>query len=434
MMGRALLLILIVWIGIADTEARERPGSGVFAAAGIDSPATSHKHTPHPNPWVEYFTLPDLADRAEGFSLAQLGSTVGNVALTEYPVYSVEYTSWQTKSASFWTSGFFPGCLWLAFEATGNADYQTWAEAWTQGLENQKFNTSTHDVGFIIFNSFGIGYRLTGSPAYRDVVLEAAASLATRFDEDVGCIRSWDWGAWQFPVIIDNMMNIELLFWASKNGGQAAWYDMAVSHAMTTLEHHVRADGSTFHVVDYDAETGDVLAKSTWQGFTTDSTWARGQAWAIYGFVMSFRETGDTVFLDAAVDTANFYLERLPKDHVPFWDFDAPGIPDTERDTSAAAIVASALFELGALHPDPATAKRFERAAKKILRSLCMTDAKDGYLALGAGGAPLSPGLLMHGCYHHPDCFAGGSVCDESLIWGDYYFLEALVRYKALGD
>ncbi|MHC4945291.1 MAG: glycoside hydrolase family 88 protein [Planctomycetota bacterium] len=381
------------------------------------------------------FKIPSLSEQVHAaweFAEGQLAVTVGGTLLLEYPSYTQAYASWVNKDAHFWTSGFFPGCLWLLFERTGNPAHRTWAENWTAGLEGEKFNTTTHDIGFMLFNSFGNGYRLTQDPLYLDVLLQAAESLATRYDPVVGCIRSWDWGSWQFPVIVDNMMNLELLLWASKNGGQSAWRDMAISHAEKTLENHVRPDGSTCHVVDYDPATGGVIAMSTWQGYSADSTWARGQAWAIHGFTMVYRETLDPAFLDAARRIADFYIENLPDDLIPYWDFDAPGIPNTARDTSAAAIAASGLIELCALEVDPWRKKWYLRMGKRTLRALCTLATQGGYLGEDGQGNPLTPGLLLEGCYNHPDSFSHGSVFDESLIWGDYYFLEALLRITSL--
>jgi hypothetical protein len=233
-----------------------------------------------------------LVEHGYQFAQQQLANTVTEIGNpTRYAQYTLEDGTWETTSASRWTSGFFPGSLWYMYEATGDTRWREWAETWTAGLEGEKNDTGTHDVGFKIFSSFGHGYRLTGNDAYRAVVLQAARSLATRFNPTVGCIKSWDWGQWKdrFPVIIDNMMNLELLLWASKNGGESAWYDMAVSHALQTMKNHVRADGSTYHVVEYDSSTGEVIERVTHQGYADASTWARGQSWGIYGFTMVYR-------------------------------------------------------------------------------------------------------------------------------------------------
>jgi unsaturated chondroitin disaccharide hydrolase len=364
--------------------------------------------------------------------LGQLAGTAGWLHVPQYPVRTSSYDAWVTSDAAGWTSGFFPGCLWFMAEMTGETDWLSLAETWTAGLEGQKNDTTSHDVGFQIMNSFGQGYRLTGDAGYRDVVLEAAQSLATRFNAAVGCTRSWSWGSWSFPVIIDNMMNLEILFWASANGGPAELYDMAASHAAVTMDSHVRSDGSTWHVVEFDPDSGDVVERTTWQGYAPESTWARGQAWALYGFTMTFRETGDTVFLDTARRTADFFIDHLPEDHVPYWDFDAPGIPDTERDSSAAAIAASGLCELSTLTDDETEQSRYYEAALDILASLCTPVASGGYLAEDDRGYPVSPGILVQGCQVHPDSAAGADQCDESLIFGDYYFIEALMRYRAM--
>ena len=371
--------------------------------------------------------LTDCAGRCVNL-LGKVAATADTLAVGDYPVRTQLYDWWVTSDASGWTSGFLPGILWAAYESTGEAEWRTRAETWTAGLEDRKNDTTTHDVGFQIFSSFGRGAILTGDAACRDVVITAAGSLATRFNPTVGALRSWSWGTWRFPVIIDNMMNLEILFWASKNGGDAALYDMAVSHALTTIENHVREDGSIFHLVDFDPATGEVVLRSTWQGYADDSTWARGQAWAVYGFTMTYRETGDPVFLETAQRVADFFIDNLPADAVPYWDFDAPGIPDASRDSSAAAIAASGLLELGTLAADPADRARYADAARSTIVSLCTPDAGGGYLAEDAGGDSISPGLLMRGCQVHPDSVAGGDQCDESLIFGDYYFLEALMR------
>jgi len=226
-------------------------------------------------------------------------------------------------------------------------------------------------------------------------------------------------------------MNIELLFWASKNGGQSEWYNMAISHAYKTIQDLVRDNGSTYHIVDYNSGTGEIISKSTLQGYDTESTWSRGQAWALYGFAMCYRETGDSNFLETAKKVADYYVENLPADYVPYWDFDAPGIPNVGRDTSAAAIAASGLLELSTLVNNSNYKQKYYNAACKILVLLCTIEPYGGYLAQDANSDPISPGILMHGCQHHPNAAVPGSVADESLIWGDYYFIEALLRYQS---
>ncbi len=420
-MKRTALLMAVSILALCAAAAAQRvSGDWNAAPGGSHSPRSREIH------------LDLRVAHARDFAGSQLALTAGLLLPAEYPKHTIFYSTWNIVSAADWSSGFFPGSFWLLHEQTGDLAWRTLAETWTAGIEDQKFNTTTHDVGFMIFCSFGNGFRLTGDPAYRDVVLQAAQSLASRFNPAVGCIRSWDFGLWQFPVIVDNMMNLEILFWAAANGGDPLWYDMALSHALKTVDNHLRADGSSYHVVDYDPLTGGVLSRSTWAGFANDSTWSRGQAWAVHGFTMAFRETGELALLDAAEAVAGYFVDNLPADGVPYWDFDAPGIPDTERDSSAAAIGASGLIELSTLTVDPLRQRKYYDAARRILRSLAAPKADGGYLAEDTAGQPLSQGVLMHGCAIHPDSFAGGNVPDESLIWGDYYLIEAFGRYETI--
>jgi unsaturated chondroitin disaccharide hydrolase len=330
---------------------------------------------------------------------------------------------WKTRGAGDWTAGFFPGQLWMLYEFTGNAALGAAAEAWTADMASQVTVTTTHDLGFMILNSFGHAHRITGDPDARDAVVAAAASLSTRFDPDVGATRSWDSGPWQFPVIIDNMMNLELLFrgasWSSDPVQAESWRDQAVSHASVTDLQHVRGDGSTYQLVDFDPASGVVLSRETVQGAGDESTWARGQAWGLYGFTAAYRETGEDWMLGTAMSLADTFIAGLPPDGVPYWDFDAPAIPDEPRDSSAAAIAASGLLELSALADVPARARAYRDAAEHILASL-MSDA---YLSDGSA----SSGLLLHGTGHRP----ADVEVDVSLIYGDYYFVEALLRHRA---
>ena len=278
----------------------------------------------------------------------------------------------------------------------------------------------THDVGFLIYNSYGNGYRLTQSAAYRTVLLQAAASLASRYDADVGCTRSWDFGSWMFPVIIDNMMNLELLFRATMLGGEARFAQIGTTHAATTSTNHFRADSSSYHVVDYNPTTGAVIRKQTNQGVADESAWARGQAWGLYGFTMSYRETNDARFLDQATRIAEFYTKspRMPADGVPYFDFDAPvrdDVPDY-RDASAGAIAASGLFEL-AKYATGAAAESYRAFAIKAVRSLSST-------AYRAATGTNSQFLLMHSVGNYPQ----NDEIDVAINYADYYYLEALGR------
>jgi unsaturated chondroitin disaccharide hydrolase len=366
------------------------------------------------------------------FAESQLADTVATTATAEYPIYTLSYSNWHTTGPSAWTSGFFPGSLWLMYESNNDPNYRIWAQNWTAGLEGQASTNPTQDLVFMIYNTFGTGYRLTGNTAYRNVVLQAAQTVAQeRYNPNIGGIVA-GWGSWEYSVNIDSMMAVELLLWAAKNGGQSQWYDMAVSHASKTMENHVRQNnGSTYHYVNYDPATGAVISKATWQGYSTESTWARGQAWALYGFTIIYRETVDPNFLATAEKVADYFVDNLPADSVPYWDFNAPGIPNTERDTSAAAIAASGLLELSTLADDYDRRRKYYNTARDILLSLC-TSSDTGYLSRDSNGNLLSPGILIEGCYHHPDAASGSSIYNESLIFGDYYLIEALLRYQTI--
>ncbi len=343
--------------------------------------------------------------------------------LTQFPRNTDEKGKWTTRESRNWTSGFFPGCLWYMYELTGDEAWMQKARVWTDAMEAEKSNTQTHDIGFMMFCSFGNGYRLTGDGKYKEVILESAKSLSTRYNPAVGCTLSWSskWAQsrWKFAVIVDNMMNLEILLWAARNGGDKKLYEISASHAAKTMQNHIRADHSTWHVVDYDPNTGKVIKKQTLQGYSDDSCWARGQAWGTYGFTMAYRETGDERFLKTAQRLADYFIEHLPEDNVPYWDFQAPG-PNEPRDTSAGAIAASAMLELSGLVKDSQARQKYFEAAEKILKSLSSPayldreNKTDGVLLHGTGAKPL------------------GREIDVSLIYGDYYFLEALVRYKKI--
>ena len=362
-----------------------------------------------------------LVQKATRFASTKLhGSLIALGDSIVYPRSTDTAGKWVTVKPNDWTSGFFPGCLWEEFQLTGDSTFLTAAKKWTAGLEDQKFNTKTHDVGFIMFCSFGNGEKIEPNEQYKQNLLQAAQSLATRFSPIVGCIRSWDNRRWEYPVIIDNMMNLELLFWASKNGGPHSVYDIAVSHALKTMQNHFRPDGSTYHVVSYDTTTGNVLQRGTHQGYSDNSVWSRGQAWAIYGFTMAYRETHDERFLKTAQRAADYFVKHLPPDFVPYWDFLAPHVPYEERDASAAAIACSGLFELSVLSNQPSGKDFYRQAAENILTSL----SKPPYLSIGT----TSMGILNHAVGSRP----ADSEVDRSLIYADYYFLEALKRYQRM--
>ncbi len=316
-----------------------------------------------------------------------------------------------------WTSGFFPGELWFLYEYTEKEEWLIKAREFTANIENEKMNAGTHDTGFKIYCSFGNGYRLTNDPHYREVIIQSARTLSTRFNPITGCIRSWDHNRdkWGFPVIIDNMMNLELLFEATKLTGDSSFYKIAVSHANTTMKNHFRTDFSCYHVIDYDTITGKVLKKNTHQGYSHESAWARGQAWALYGYTMCYRETRDPKYLRQAENIAGFILNHpnMPVDLVPYWDFDAPNIPDEPRDASAAAVIASALFELSSYS---AKGENYHQKAGQIIKTLTKSyRAKPG----DAHGF-----ILLHSTGSKPF----NSEVDVPLSYADYYYLEALLR------
>ncbi|WP_211172361.1 glycoside hydrolase family 88 protein [Massilia forsythiae] len=341
---------------------------------------------------------------------------------------TVERGEIRTVDAGDWTAGFFPGSLWYLYEATGDEIWRSAARRYTERTAPAKFDKRQHDVGFMLGAGYGNGWRLSTDPAermrYRDALLAGATTLVTRFDPTVGAIQSWDvepGSAWAYPVIIDNMMNLELLMWAARAAGEPRYREVAVAHAGTTLKHHFRPDGSSVHLVDYDPHTGAVRARVTVQGHADGSAWARGQAWGLYGYTMMYRETRDPAYLAQAQRSAAFWLghPRLPADKVPYWDFDDPAIPDAPRDAAAAAIAASALLELAGF-VERAAAARYRDAAEQTIRSL----SSRAYLA-----APGENGgfLLKHATGHKP----GGTEIDVPLNYADYYFLEAVLRLKA---
>lgn len=324
-------------------------------------------------------------------------------------------------SKELWTEGFWPGVLWYAYEYSGDKDILEAAEGYTESLKFiSEIPAYDHDLGFIIFCSYGNGYRLTGNREYRDVILATADRLASLYNPEVGTILSWPREMASLGghnTIMDNMINLELLFWASEETGDRKYYDMAKSHADTTMKYQFRPDGSCYHVAVYDPVTGDFIKACTHQGYADSSMWARGQAWAIYGYTMCYRFTGDEKYRDFACRLADIYLSRLPEDMVPYWDFDDPGIPDVSKDASAAAVVASALIELSG-YTEKGQSGQYLEAATKMLKSLY-----DNYRA-----GDFCPAFLLHSTGHRP----AGSEIDYAIIYADYYYIEALTRLRAL--
>jgi len=325
------------------------------------------------------------------------------------------------SNMQWWCSGFYPGTLWLIYEQTGDKSIKAEAEKKLGELESMKHYKGNHDLGFMINCSFGNGFRITRDPAYALTLDTAAATLALRYRPNVHAIQSWDKSKnFTCPVIIDNMMNLELLCWVSAHTGDTSYLHIAREHANTTIKNHFRPDYSSYHVIDYNPNTGAVIAKRTWQGANDSSSWARGQAWGLYGYTMMYRFTKDRAYLNQAEHIAHYILTNpsIPADMIPYWDYDAPGIPDAPRDASAAAITASGLLELSRFTKGK-TRKSYVAAAKKILVSL----GSDKYRAkLGENG----DFILMHSTGAKPF----NSEVDSPLSYADYYYLEALARYK----
>jgi Highly conserved protein containing a thioredoxin domain len=325
-----------------------------------------------------------------------------------------------------WTSGFFPGCLWYLYELSGDVKWLAPSQKWTEVLEPIKDFYGHHDIGFMIYCSYGNGVRLTKNGKYDEVIVQTSKSLLKRYNPKVGCIQSWNiagWQAergWKYPVIIDNMMNLEMLFYATKITGDSSFFKVAVSHADKTLKNHYRKDHSSYHVIDYDPETGEVRNRNTAQGYAHESSWARGQAWGLYGFTFCYRETGYSRYLEQAQAIADYILnyKGMPEDLVPFWDYNSPKIPNDYRDASAAAVTASALFDLSKMVKGT-KGEKYKNAAIKILKSL----SSPAYRAkLGQNGNF----ILMHSVGSIPH----NSEIDVPLIYADYYYLEALLKYK----
>jgi unsaturated chondroitin disaccharide hydrolase len=330
----------------------------------------------------------------------------------------------ETSDSGWWCSGFYPGTLLALYEKTKDPVLLTEANRILGVLAKEQYNKTTHDLGFMMYCSFGNALKIDPKPEYKQILINSAKSLITRFDPKVGCIRSWDSKDKDFLVIIDNMMNLELLFWATRETGDSTFYKIAVTHANTTLKNHFRPDYSSYHVINYNQETGAVQQKKTAQGFADESAWARGQAWGLYGYTVMYRETHDKKYLDQANHIASFILNHpnLPKDKIPYWDFNAPNIPGALRDASAGAIISSALLEL-CHYNGPVTGKVYFSAAEKMLKSL--------------SGAPYqsAPGtnagfILQHSVGHFP----AGTEVDQPLTYADYYYAEAMKRYETINS
>lgn len=358
----------------------------------------------------------------EEFSFAkeQYKILAGNIPPGKTP-QSYENGKFISRDIQWWCSGFYAGSLWYIYEETQDEQVKAEAEKALNVIAPNQTFTGNHDLGFMMYCSFGNAFRLTGNPAYKTIIERSAQSLATRYRPQIKSIQSWNKSKyWDCPVIIDNMMNLEMLYWASDHGADPKYRDIAVNHANTTLKNHFRPDFSSYHVVDYDPESGKVKRKATWQGAADCSAWARGQAWGLYGYTMMYRFSKNKAYLKQAKGIAHFILNHpnLPADKIPFWDFDAQGIPFAKRDASAGAIIASALLEL-TQYTSGAEKETFKQTAETMLYSLTspVYRAKAGE----NGGF-----LLLHSTGAYPM----NSEVDVPLVYADYYYLEALLRYK----
>ncbi|MBC7935893.1 MAG: glycoside hydrolase family 88 protein [Rhizobacter sp.] len=328
-------------------------------------------------------------------------------------------------NSGWWCSGFYPGTLLLLQENFKNDTLKQETKEKLKILEKEKFNTSTHDLGFMMYCSFGNLNRITPDTMFKNTLVQSARSLSTRFSPVTNCIRSWDSeNKKEFIVIIDNMMNLELLFYATKATGDSSYYKTAVTHANTTMRHYFRPDHSSYHLVVYDSKTGEIITKKTAQGAHDTSAWARGQAWGLYGYTVMYRETKDKKYLDLANSIADFLLHHpnLPADKIAYWDFNAPGIPEAPRDASTGSLMAAALLEL-ATYNKAYEAKEYTQAATIILSSLSSSQYRS---AIGENKGF----LIKHGVGHLPS----KSEVDVPLTYGDYYYVEALMRYKKLAQ
>jgi len=367
------------------------------------------------------------SDQALALAEGQLTDTLAYTSTSQFPVSTnpANGNRWNLAAPSYWTSGFFPGELWIMYEKTLSSSWLTRAQAQTASMQSQDVNAPDHDIGFKILGSYGNSYRIGRDPADMAVIQTAANAMATNlWRSGAGVIESWPNYDSHITVIIDNMMNLELLLFAAQNGGSPAWRTMAVSHAIKTMQNHVRADGGTFHVVDYNTD-GTVFSKFTAQGAGANTTWSRGQAWGLNGFTMVYRYTKDdpnvpaatsASFLVTARQLADYFINNLPPDFVPYWDFSQSGT--APRDSSAATIAAAGLLELSTYVALPADSTRYRSAALNILSSL----SSPAYL----GDRVATDGILLHGTANFP----GNSGVDTSLIYGDYYFLQGCYRAR----
>ena len=357
-----------------------------------------------------------LGDAANQYKTLKKSRPADRFPKTYYP----QKDQYEWSGSGWWCSGFYPGTLLYLYEQTKDTSLYNEAMRMLELLKNEQFNKNTHDLGFMMYCSYGNANRIAPAAGYDEILVNSARSLCTRYDPVTACIKSWNSkNPDDFLVIIDNMMNLELLFWAARKTGDSSFFNIAINHANTTMKNHFRPDNSSYHVLNYSTKNGSVKEKKTAQGYSDASAWARGQAWGLYGFTVMYRETKDRKYLDQAGRIAEFILKKLPADKIPYWDFDTPEIPNALRDASAAAIIASALLELQSY--DPKNRKNYLGTAQAILEKLASEEYRAGP---GTNGGF----ILKHGVGHKPN----NTEVDVPLSYADYYFIEALTRYKHL--
>ncbi len=360
------------------------------------------------------------------FAQEKITYFIENLDVNTYPGSIDDEGHLKTIPAKSWESGYMAGILWYLYDYTHEEKWKVFAQQWTAGLELQKFNKNSHDLLFMLFASFGNGYKITHDELYKDVLIVGSNTLASRYDPEIKYIKSWDvfykGMPIQFPVIIDALMANEMLFYVSSISGDTNLYNIAYNHALNTKRDFFRDDYSTYYLVEYDTVLNTVKEKKTWMGDSNESTWARGHARAIYGSAVTFRETGDSSFLELAEKAADFYMghPRLPADLIPYWDFDDPDIPNAPRDASAACIAASGLLELANLLPSDEQAK-YADFAIRTLKSL----ASDAYRNKPSENL----GFILK---HSTGSRTWNIDVDKPKISADYYFVESLVKLNKL--
>ncbi len=369
-------------------------------------PTNSLPNAPGDRRWVS---------QALAYSLGKISRNM--IQLADFPEMT-RGERWACVENGGWVGGHWVGLLWLAYAYTRDREMEKQARRWAARLQPRQYDTTTHDLGFLFELSHSLGANITGDASLNRPALQAARTLTLRFNQKGRFFQAW--GALNAPaemrgrVIIDTMMNLDMLFWASRESGEPLFREFALAHARTSLERQVRPDFSTSHGAEFDPETGHFLGQKTHQGLSASSCWSRGHSWAVYGCADCYRATQDAFFLTMARSLAGYALERLPEDRVPFWDYSSPLIPHDVRDSSAGSILASGLLHLASIEPDAALADKWSDSAEEILHSLWQNYSSR---------ESLEPSILVHATRSKPE-----GLMDHGLIYGDYYFVEGLLR------